>query len=93
MTLLLIVVIDGSIKTEAPGSLAHPMPTHVLPPDWTKMPIAFGLISASHRDHAARKQLTIRHSGWRGSSQRQSGGASLTDPAVRGPCRHALARS
>ena len=54
MTLLLIVLIDGAIKVEAPGSLAHPMPTNVGPSSWVRMPLSFGLIMSGVRQGCTR---------------------------------------
>jgi len=43
VVLLAVIVADGTIKTESPGSLWDPMETNT-GPNWKKLPICFGLM-------------------------------------------------
>lgn len=39
-----IIVLDGFIKPDAPGSLRQPMPTYWFPESWWTLPMSFGLL-------------------------------------------------
>ena len=56
LTLLGVVVIDGSLKARAPGSLREPSATSA-GPDWRHMPLAFGLIMSGFSGHAVMPSL------------------------------------
>ncbi|EDN06450.1 conserved hypothetical protein [Histoplasma mississippiense (nom. inval.)] len=43
-SIVLIIFIDGIIKTESPGSLRDPARTSLLPDNWSAVPLSFGLI-------------------------------------------------
>ena len=43
-SILVLVIVDGCLKADAPGSLRSPMPTHAFPQSWRQLPLAFGLI-------------------------------------------------
>ena len=43
LTLLVVIIADGSLKHDAPGSLHRPMPTSV-GPRWMRLPLSFGLM-------------------------------------------------
>lgn len=49
-TLVIVVLSDGLIKKEAPGSLWSPAPT-ALTPRWSKLPLSFGLIMSGFSSH------------------------------------------
>lgn len=53
LTLLIILITDGSLKTEAPGSLRDPAVSLWPPetPQWGKFPLAFGLIMSGFSAH------------------------------------------
>ncbi|GAA99963.1 hypothetical protein E5Q_06666 [Mixia osmundae IAM 14324] len=54
--LTVVISIDGGLKAERPGSLAHPMPTNI-GPDWHHFPISFGLIMSGFAGHAVMPSL------------------------------------
>lgn len=58
-TVILVTVIffDGIAKVEAPGSLRDPMPTDVLPAEWTTFPLAIGLLVSSFGGHGIMPQV------------------------------------
>lgn len=45
-----VVLTDGLLKHEAPGSLWQPSPTSI-GPNWSKLPLAFGLIMSGFSAH------------------------------------------
>lgn len=49
-TLVIVVLSDGLIKKESPGSLWSPAPT-ALTPRWSKLPLSFGLIMSGFSSH------------------------------------------
>lgn len=49
-TLFGVVLLDGLIKKEAPGSLWQPATTHLLP-EWSRFPLSFGLIMSGFSSH------------------------------------------
>ncbi|GJN90176.1 hypothetical protein Rhopal_003175-T1 [Rhodotorula paludigena] len=49
--LLVVLISDGAIKREAPGSLWNVMPTSVLP-RWKRFPLSFGLLMSGFSGHA-----------------------------------------
>ncbi|GAA5871993.1 hypothetical protein JCM16303_000937 [Sporobolomyces ruberrimus] len=51
IVLLSVIIADGTIKTQAPGSLWSPMPTS-FGPNWKKLPICFGLMMSGFSGHA-----------------------------------------
>lgn len=50
--LVLIIVIDGFVKTSAPGSLLSPMPTWLWPRNWMTVPLSIGIFMAPWGGHA-----------------------------------------
>ncbi|KAN0064042.1 hypothetical protein ACQY0O_003648 [Thecaphora frezii] len=50
LTLVLVVLADGFIKSSPPGSILHPAPTS-LAPQWARLPTAFGLIMSGFSSH------------------------------------------
>ncbi|KAK9366561.1 transmembrane amino acid transporter protein-domain-containing protein [Lipomyces kononenkoae] len=50
--LVLIVFVDGLVKTTAPGSLWHVMPSSILPPNWNAVPLSLGLLMAPWCGHS-----------------------------------------
>lgn len=46
IALVAVLVVDGIMKSERPGSLLDPMPTELFPTTWGSLPMAFGLIMA-----------------------------------------------
>ncbi|GAA5896104.1 Avt1p [Sporobolomyces salmoneus] len=51
IVLLSVIIADGTLKTEAPGSLWDPMKTS-WGPNWKKLPICFGLMMSGFSGHA-----------------------------------------
>ncbi|KAK9387367.1 transmembrane amino acid transporter protein-domain-containing protein [Lipomyces mesembrius] len=49
---VLIVFIDGLLKTTQPGSLWHPMPSSILPTNWKAVPLSLGLLMAPWCGHS-----------------------------------------
>ncbi|KAG5935225.1 hypothetical protein E4U53_000480 [Claviceps sorghi] len=47
-----IVIIDGLVKTEAPGSLWEPAKTYLLPSNWLAVPLAYGLLASPWGAHS-----------------------------------------
>ncbi|KAH6603427.1 vacuolar amino acid transporter 1 [Trichoderma cornu-damae] len=47
-----IVVADGIINTDAPGSLWQPAATHLLPKNWLSLPLAYGLLASPWGAHS-----------------------------------------
>jgi vesicular inhibitory amino acid transporter len=54
VTVLVILVTDGFLKPDYPGSLHHPAATlwPPEPPQWSKIPLSFGLIMSGFASHA-----------------------------------------
>lgn len=50
-TLFFSLLADGIIKRESPGSLWQAMPTAV-GPQWSKLPLSFGLLMSGFSGHA-----------------------------------------
>ncbi|KAK9245132.1 transmembrane amino acid transporter protein-domain-containing protein [Lipomyces tetrasporus] len=50
--LVLIVFVDGVVKTTQPGSLWHPMPSSILPTNWRAVPLSLGLLMAPWCGHS-----------------------------------------
>ncbi|VVT49252.1 uncharacterized protein SAPINGB_P002179 [Magnusiomyces paraingens] len=50
--LIVLVFFDGIYKTQAPGSLWQPEPTHILPTNWMAVPLAIGIFMAPWGGHA-----------------------------------------
>ena len=50
ITLVVVVVSDGLVKKDAPGSLWQPAPTG-LGPQWNRLPLSFGLIMSGFSSH------------------------------------------
>ncbi|KAK7208257.1 transporter [Myxozyma melibiosi] len=51
-SILVIVFIDGLIKTEQPGTLWHPMSSNILPSNWKAVPLSLGLLMAPWCGHS-----------------------------------------
>ncbi|KAG5290489.1 vacuolar amino acid transporter 1 [Histoplasma capsulatum G186AR] len=51
-SIVLIIFIDGIIKTESPGSLRDPARTSLLPDNWNAVPLSFGLIMSPWGGHS-----------------------------------------
>ncbi|KAI9851404.1 MAG: hypothetical protein M1838_003755 [Thelocarpon superellum] len=47
-----ILFMDGLIKPEAPGSLREPAATYLLPAQWSKLPLSFGLLMSPWGGHS-----------------------------------------
>ncbi|PSR90382.1 transmembrane amino acid transporter protein-domain-containing protein [Coniella lustricola] len=50
-TIVLIVIIDGFIKPESPGSLITPAVTYLFPANWLTLPLSFGLLMSPWGGH------------------------------------------
>ncbi|CAG8768763.1 45411_t:CDS:2 [Gigaspora margarita] len=51
-SLVTVMMVDGFMKPEHPGSLFDPMKTNLWPDNWGTVPISFGLIMAGFTGHA-----------------------------------------
>ncbi|GAB0135861.1 hypothetical protein EsDP_00004183 [Epichloe bromicola] len=47
-----IVIIDGLVKKDAPGSLWEPAKTYLLPSNWLSLPLAYGLMASPWGAHS-----------------------------------------
>ncbi|PON21697.1 hypothetical protein TGAM01_v209435 [Trichoderma gamsii] len=47
-----VVIADGLVKTEAPGSLWQPATTHLFPTNWLALPLAYGLMASPWGAHS-----------------------------------------
>ncbi|KAK7213470.1 hypothetical protein V2G26_020648 [Clonostachys chloroleuca] len=47
-----IVIVDGLVKTETPGSLRDPAATYLLPSNWLALPLAYGLMASPWGAHS-----------------------------------------
>lgn len=50
-SIFLIVLINGLLKPEFPGSLLDPAPTHLFPQTWLTLPLSFGLLMSPWGGH------------------------------------------
>ena len=57
LSLILIMFVDGFLKSTGPGSLLNPMPTYAFPQHWSALPLSFGLIMGKP---PSRVQKTVR---------------------------------
>ena len=57
VVLIVVIIVDGSVKQHAPGSLHEPVPTNI-GPDWRHLPLAFGLVMSGYSGHAVMPSLT-----------------------------------
>ncbi|OAX77244.1 hypothetical protein ACJ72_08460, partial [Emergomyces africanus] len=51
-SIVLIIFVDGILKTESPGSLRDPAQTSLLPENWSAVPLSFGLIMSPWGGHS-----------------------------------------
>ncbi|CAN8097369.1 unnamed protein product [Discula destructiva] len=51
ITIVLIVIVDGLIKPDSPGSLIHPAVTYLFPANWLTLPLSFGLLMSPWGGH------------------------------------------
>ncbi|KAJ4416427.1 hypothetical protein N0V82_006769 [Gnomoniopsis sp. IMI 355080] len=51
ITIVLIVIVDGLIKPDSPGSLIHPATTYLFPANWLTLPLSFGLLMSPWGGH------------------------------------------
>lgn len=54
-----IVVIDGLLKTESPGSLWQPAVTHTWPTNWLSLPLAYGLMASPWGAHSVFPSVSL----------------------------------
>ncbi|UKZ68698.1 uncharacterized protein TrAtP1_009721 [Trichoderma atroviride] len=47
-----VVIADGLVKTDAPGSLWQPATTHLFPKNWLALPLAYGLMASPWGAHS-----------------------------------------
>ncbi|ROT38824.1 vacuolar amino acid transporter 1 [Sodiomyces alkalinus F11] len=52
LSIVLIVIIDGFIKQNTPGSLVEPAVTHLFPANWLTLPLSFGLLMSPWGGHS-----------------------------------------
>ncbi|KAF3769912.1 hypothetical protein M406DRAFT_245931 [Cryphonectria parasitica EP155] len=50
-TIVLIVIIDGLLKPDSPGSLITPAVTYLFPANWLTLPLSFGLLMSPWGGH------------------------------------------
>ncbi|KAI2639878.1 transmembrane amino acid transporter protein-domain-containing protein [Hypomontagnella submonticulosa] len=48
----IIVILDGLLKTHAPGSLIEPATTYLFPANWLTLPLSFGLLMSPWGGHS-----------------------------------------
>ncbi|KAI9470570.1 MAG: transmembrane amino acid transporter protein-domain-containing protein [Benjaminiella poitrasii] len=51
-SIIIVIIIDGLNKKDAPGSLIEPADTEIWPSNWMTVPLSFGLIMAGFAGHA-----------------------------------------
>ncbi|PGH11376.1 hypothetical protein AJ80_07167 [Polytolypa hystricis UAMH7299] len=51
-SIVAIVIIDGFVKPDFPGSLREPAETHLFPTNWNSVPLSFGLIMSPWGGHS-----------------------------------------
>lgn len=51
MLVVLIVIIDGFVKPDSPGSLITPAVTYLFPANWLTLPLSFGLLMSPWGGH------------------------------------------
>lgn len=51
VSVVLIVIIDGFIKPDSPGSLIQPAKTYLFPANWLTLPLSFGLLMSPWGGH------------------------------------------
>jgi vesicular inhibitory amino acid transporter len=44
VSIVLIVIVDGLLKSQSPGSLLHPAKTYLFPENWLTIPLSIGLL-------------------------------------------------
>lgn len=62
--LVILVIIDGLVKSKQPGSLTTPATQHLFPRDWSMLPLSFGLLMAPWGGHSVFPNIyrDMRHS-------------------------------
>ena len=50
--LIILVIVDGLVKPDRPGSLRNPVTQHVFPHNWSMLPLSFGLLMAPWGGHS-----------------------------------------
>lgn len=51
-TVVTLVIVDGLIKPDTPGSLREPAATYLFPLNWSTLPLSFGLLMSPWGGHA-----------------------------------------
>lgn len=51
LSVVLIVIVDGLIKPDSPGSLLQPAATYLFPANWLTLPLSFGLLMSPWGGH------------------------------------------
>lgn len=54
-----VVIADGLVKTDAPGSLWQPATTHLFPKNWLALPLAYGLMASPWGAHSVFPSVSI----------------------------------
>ncbi|KAI0603372.1 transmembrane amino acid transporter protein-domain-containing protein [Biscogniauxia sp. FL1348] len=52
LSIAIIVILDGLIKTQTPGSLIDPATTYLFPENWLTLPLSFGLLMSPWGGHS-----------------------------------------
>lgn len=58
-----VVIADGLVKTDAPGSLWQPATTHLFPKNWLALPLAYGLMASPWGAHSVFPSVSISNIG------------------------------
>ncbi|KAI0180281.1 transmembrane amino acid transporter protein-domain-containing protein [Hypoxylon sp. FL1284] len=52
LSIVIIVILDGVLKMQAPGSLIEPATTYLFPANWLTLPLSFGLLMSPWGGHS-----------------------------------------
>ncbi|KAI1777707.1 transmembrane amino acid transporter protein-domain-containing protein [Hypoxylon cercidicola] len=52
LSIVIIVILDGLLKTQTPGSLIEPAATYLFPANWLTLPLSFGLLMSPWGGHS-----------------------------------------
>jgi vesicular inhibitory amino acid transporter len=76
LSIVLLVILDGLIKPDAPGSLLSPEKTYLFPKYWSTLPLSFGLLMSPWGGHSVFPNIyrDMRHPARYGESLRYTFG-------------------
>jgi solute carrier family 32 (vesicular inhibitory amino acid transporter) len=58
-TVIVIVIINGLIKPQMPGSLRDPAATYLFPAQWSTLPLSFGLLLSPWGGHSVFPNVSL----------------------------------